>query len=586
MSSVSLAFRETMHGFYARPSQSQTKDWESNTLSSFRTLEAIGKDQNQRFRFRLKIEVSDIDSFLNDPLREADASGTIECPELGGEIAIDKGWFNLFIRPSDQQESTIVREMRYRLYFRSQGKEFTFYGYKAIEEGQIGDVWQETTTLYSTIWFGHSEEPGSDIWGRGVLTLTPSDFLEQMKTFESSGHNFFERMRAFKTFTKVFAAQLFNAYLPQVENEGLWSEVKYAVHTMEGIHNAKIIDYTVNTQDGLTLKIQRFLRSPSPNPVVLLHGLTTSTDMFIMPEHENIVQYLLDHGYTDVWSIDWRGSSRHAYNLEPHSFSMDEPALFDVLPSLDLIHKETKANLHVVSHCLGGLAAMMGLAAQPKPYISSLIVNSVGLMPRTSLWSRIKLRFAPFLVEKLLRYPYVSPRMPYFPGLAQGKWLRYALAISHRECQHPACHMISFMWGSGKPAAYQHENMARITHERIHDLFGGTSLNYHRHIQVMVAKGRAVSVKALTGAPADYFEAYLQQTNRPPLLLVSGSENHIFPGANRVLFDAIKSRDKVSHVEYLEIKSYGHQDIFMGKNAAQDVFPHLLGFLNRYGVKP
>ena len=48
----------------------------------------------------------------------------------------------------------------------------------------------------------------------------------------------------------------------------------------------------------LALSAFRFLREPSDDVVLLIHGLTTSTDMFVMPEHYNIVDYLLDHGYT------------------------------------------------------------------------------------------------------------------------------------------------------------------------------------------------------------------------------------------------------------------------------------------------
>ena len=37
--------------------------------------------------------------------------------------------------------------------------------------------------------------------------------------------------------------------------------------------------------------------------------------MFIMPEHYNLVSFLLDYGFSDVWSFDWCGSMRHNCNL-------------------------------------------------------------------------------------------------------------------------------------------------------------------------------------------------------------------------------------------------------------------------------
>ena len=67
---------------------------------------------------------------------------------------------------------------------------------------------------------------------------------------------------------------------------------------------------------------------------MIVHGLTTSTDMFIMPEHYNLVSYLLDNGYTDVWCLDMRMSNRHSYNLFPHRYTFDDIALYDYPPAI------------------------------------------------------------------------------------------------------------------------------------------------------------------------------------------------------------------------------------------------------------
>ena len=72
---------------------------------------------------------------------------------------------------------------------------------------------------------------------------------------------------------------------------------------------------------------------------MIVHGLTTSTDMFIMPEHYNLVSYLLDNGYTDVWCLDMRMSNRHSYNLFPHRYTFDDIALYDYPPAIDIIRE-------------------------------------------------------------------------------------------------------------------------------------------------------------------------------------------------------------------------------------------------------
>src|SRR5690606_25572247 len=151
-----------------------------------------------------------------------------------------------------------------------------------------------------------------------------------------------------------------------------------------------------------------------------------------------------------------------------------------------------------------------------------------------------------------------------------GKWLVPVLALFHRECRDPACHFISFMWGSGHPAAYQHSNMSVLTHGRLADLFGGTSMNFYRHINKMVGRGEACPMKPGTRGdftlPSSYLDAFCQK-QQPRLLLISGRENHIFPGANRALYEELKKRRADLAVRYWEVPGYGHQDIFMGQHA-------------------
>ncbi|WP_218109999.1 alpha/beta fold hydrolase [Oligoflexus tunisiensis] len=582
---VSLAFTEDMHGFCHFDGNNQ--DFGRDDQQCYEHAFQQGQSQGRAVKFRLTIQIPDIDRFVKDPKLCAEAIGKVEADAAGGDLKVEKGTFNLFVQPASDQASTIAREMHYTLYLRNQkGEPWTFYGYKTVRDGAMAEVWDQTTTLYTRLWKGHSDKAPDKVEAQGILHLTAEDFARQLTTFRSSGRTILERARALTLFGGEFMGNLWQSYAPgfmQSEPE-LWSKVAIPVHTDRGVSEATITHHPFDTRDGLTLGLQRFQRKPSDDVIVILHGLTTSTDMFIMPEHQNLVEYLLDEGYGDVWSLDWRGSGRYTYNLEPHSFTLDDVAAYDIPPALEKIRAAVgpKARLHIIAHCVGGISTMLSMALQSFPGLESVTINSVGLTPRVSTWSRLKLMFAPFLVEKVLRYPYVSPRMPQYPGLALGKWLVPVLALFHRECRDPACHFISFMWGSGHPAAYQHSNMSVLTHSRLADLFGGTSMNYYRHISKMVGNGQACPMKP--GArgdltlPGSYLDAFCQK-KQPRLLLISGRENHIFPGANRVLYEELKKRRADLAVRYWEVPGYGHQDIFMGQHAARDIFPGLLAFL-------
>jgi lysosomal acid lipase/cholesteryl ester hydrolase len=318
--------------------------------------------------------------------------------------------------------------------------------------------------------------------------------------------------------------------------------------------------------------------------VMLAHGLPTSTDMFIMPEHYNLVQYLLDHGYTDVWCFDYRMSNRHPYNLQPHRFSMDDVALFDFPPALARIREQVgQRRIHVIAHCLGSVSFMMSLFGKAVSDIASVVANSVALTPRVPPFSLLKLRTLPFIVEFVLGIPYLNPRWAEDPGLTRGKVLNKLFSLVHRECDEPACHMLSVMWGSGRPALYHHENLAEVTHRRGSDLYGGTSMNYYRHVRKMVSAGNtAVKYRpadpALERLPDDYFQ-YAAEIETP-VLLTTGSNNHVFRDSNVLCHRRLEQAAPGRH-ELRVYPGYGHQDVFMGKNVASDVFPSMLGFIRR-----
>ncbi|MGH8908743.1 MAG: alpha/beta fold hydrolase [Egibacteraceae bacterium] len=356
--------------------------------------------------------------------------------------------------------------------------------------------------------------------------------------------------------------------------------------TLDGVRDADVSTRRFHTDDGLALSLLRFRRPPSDDAVLLIHGLTSSSDMFIMPEHRNLVQVLLDSGFGDVWCLDCRMSNRFAYNHTPNRFTLDDVALFDHPAALAAMRAQIGDRpVHVICHCLGSLSFMMSLAAGCVDGIASVVSNSVALIPRVSRWARTKLAFGPFLVERALGSSFLSPLWAEEPGLTPRKLVSRLVSLRHRECDDPVCHMLSFMWGDGHPAMYSHARIADVTHRRARDLFGATSVHYYRHIRAMVRAGRAVKHDPddprHQRLPNDYLARAPQITT--PTLLVTGDRNHVFTDSNiachRHLDQATPGRHRL-HV----FPGYGHQDVFMGKDCATDVFPAMLSFLTQHRV--
>ncbi|MFB7511020.1 alpha/beta hydrolase, partial [Streptomyces broussonetiae] len=181
--------------------------------------------------------------------------------------------------------------------------------------------------------------------------------------------------------------------------------------SLEGVPDAEISHHPFITEDGLSLSLTRFRRGPCDDPVLLVHGLSSGSDMFIMPEHRNLTSYLLDHGFTDVWALDSRMSNRFPYNTEPGRHSLDDLARFDYPAALAEVRRHAASRpVHVIAHCLGSLAFAMSLSAGSVDGIASLAANSVALTPRLTRWSRWKLEYGPELFEHALGLSVLDPR--------------------------------------------------------------------------------------------------------------------------------------------------------------------------------
>jgi pimeloyl-ACP methyl ester carboxylesterase len=353
--------------------------------------------------------------------------------------------------------------------------------------------------------------------------------------------------------------------------------------TNEGVRDAEVSMHPFTTDDGLGLYLTRFRRKDADDVVLLIHGLTSSSDLFIMPEHQNLTSYLLDNGYTDVWTLDFRMSNRFPYDTETHRFTLDDVAAFDHPAALRELRRHIgDRRVHVITHCLGSATFAMSLFGGTVSDIASLTCNSVALTPRVPRWSRLKLRFAPFLAEYVLGFNFLDPRYGDAPPMTRGWLLSRAVSLFHRECDERSCHMVSFMWGTGHPAMYDHDRLMPETHERTADLFGAVGMHYYRHLHAMVKAGHVVRYDpgdALhKSLPADYLAGAAEVTT--PLLLITGDHNDVFADSN-IACHAMLEEVRPGRQELAVLPGYGHQDTLMGRDAHSDVFPRVLTHLGQ-----
>ena len=175
-----------------------------------------GRESGTFLMFHLTIEVDGVNNFVADPEHEALAEGYVRCQALGGELAVEKGVFNLFV----DREDPARKRMLYRLFFRDgDGKPLTLSGFKVIEDDPGWDLWSDTTTLFTRILEGHvnpEDESQAQVVASGIINIQLLDFLKQLTTFRTEGPTAADRASALTRFGKLFLGDLWDVYARQV----------------------------------------------------------------------------------------------------------------------------------------------------------------------------------------------------------------------------------------------------------------------------------------------------------------------------------------------------------------------------------
>ena len=150
--------------------------------------------------------------------------------------------------------------------------------------------------------------------------------------------------------------------------------------------------------------------------------------------------------------------------------------------------------------------------------------------------------------------------------------LNAVVQLSHHECDNPVCKHASFIYGAGRPSLWSHENLNPETHAWLKQEFGKVPLTFFKQMARCVNAGYLVAAGNHNALPRD-FTAQAPKTEAR-MTLVAGLDNRCFlPESQRRTQAWLRQHGLDSRL--VEFRNYGHLDVFMGKNAAQDIFPVL-----------
>jgi hypothetical protein len=335
----------------------------------------------------------------------------------------------------------------------------------------------------------------------------------------------------------------------------------------------RIVPFTAG--DGLECNLinVRGDREPSRGPVLVVHGAGVRANIFRAPVDRTLVDELVDAGY-DVWLENWRAS----IDLPPNEWTLDQAAEHDHPRAVRKVVTETGADeVKAVIHCQGSTSFMMSAVAGLVPEVKTIVANAVTLHPVIPRISRFKLKNLVPLVGTLT--PYMNPQWGLAAPTTTAKALALMVRVTHHECDNPVCKMVSFTYGTGFPALWRHENLNAATHEWVKQEFAHVPLSFFRQMARCVTAGRLVASGTSSELPRDYAAQPPQTDAR--FAFFAGSKNICFlPESQRRTHRWFQENRPGGHT-FVELPGYGHLDVFMGQNAARDVFPLMLAELER-----
>jgi cholesterol oxidase len=549
---------------------------------TYAQAEAKGKQDGTTCMFTLTVQHHDLDAMLADPAHRASLSGTVECPMLSARpMAVSEGFFNLL--PLDPNKPG-TRYMRYTMKLASEaGQRFEFKGVKTVRSDQGGlDLWADTTILSIDI----AQEGGAAV-ARGKLYIELPDLFRELATLRASNAwNAFEAIEAQMKFIKFFAASMVDTYLRLPLLRGVFPGGGAGVplqpkppRQRRALRVPAPATHEFETADGVTLRLTRY-NGGGKGPVMLSHGLGVSSRIFTVDTIDTcLTEYLVENGY-DTWLLDYRAST--LLPVAMNQFSGDEIARFDYPGAVAEIRRITnKKDIQIVAHCFGGTTLFMALAAglrNVRSAVFSQIAGHVSASPPNELRAGF---YMPDIL-KLIGIESLTTDANDDPELLERLFdaaIKLNPAIGPTQmCDNTACHRISFMYAP----LYRHEQLNEATHRTIGELFGIANIRAFEHLAAMIRARKVVAYggidKYLPDDPVQ-LQAILERM-RFPIRFIHGALNICYlPESTERTLKALQQASPGMAYSRKVIDGYAHIDCIFGKDAARDVYPHILEHL-------
>jgi len=375
---------------------------------------------------------------------------------------------------------------------------------------------------------------------------------------------------------------------------------------------------THRTEDGAPIRLTRF-KGGAKGPVIVANGFGFRGMGFALKTYrggqdQSLVGMLAAAGY-DVWIFDHRASPANDTPGDPPAvnYTIDDIAAIDWPWAIETVRNRTGADdVQLLVHCLGALTAMMSLMGGHSDHVRNMIVSQFSVHPVTSWFNQMKAdtHFAQMLhgdaetrmaaalaamtgnpVIERLAEPRdlfdLRTRVPPSGSMPQQAQLDAAIDAlvytvpfpTGEPCYNPTCHRVFGVFGP----VYNHDQLNAATHDALNQVVGPVATWPFVQLATIMRQGRAVGA---TGK-----DIYFGHPGRLdfPIHFISGAANQlVLPSTTLRTQKWLQAALPESAAQFTRrvYRGYGHMDCLVGRDAARDVIPDLIDWLDAHGRVP
>jgi cholesterol oxidase len=566
-----LQFEEYMTGWFS----TDVPDRE------YETGETRGRADGSLLEAKLTVTFEDFEKLLREPASPGRLDGEVYVPTLSAfPLTVTGGEFRLF-EPDRRRVETWNMRYSMRLTADEGRRRYRFEGVKVLHDDSGFDVWKDTTSLFVRI-LGEDNAA----LGAGILRVSLRDLLRNLRTVRVLREPSPAKRTAYVSrFLRLWASRLIHTYGGLDDDGRFWGKPdarKKPVEPKPGCTPDLVIwcdgreewhewrDDDTAPGDDAWLQLTRF-NGGSKGPVVLASGFAMAARSFALRTNRtNLVAYLLEHDY-DVWLLDTRSS----IDLESARtlFTLDDIAQRDWPVAISEVLNRTKSDkgVQVVGHCAGSVTFLMAMLAGLKG-VRSAVCSQYTMYPQTSLFIKAKVRLP---VPQLLQRLGFQTLSPDYRLTWKNKLIDTLLApvpIPREErCGSALCRWVNLIYGM----THRHAQLNDQTHRALVEAFGVGNLDTIKHLGLIMRRGVAVDHSGN--------DSYVESPERLaiPIHFLVGDRNYMFfPATTDMTLRWLSEHNDPSLYTYSALPGYAHLDCFIGKNAADEVFPDIIEFLN------